>query len=223
VTYGPHSHEAPILLVLGRGDGPAEAFRALLAHPDVAAFALPAVWALEAAGADLTEAIPGVRHASPENLDEVLDALVRILDAGALDRLVQRTWREVDERVRAFYLERGALEVMASALRVARPSRDLPPPESFRDDRVHEHAFAMEYRLRRLSGPRDPGAPAEEGSLVFYPFDPADLEGRREAGLEEGPEATLEVFAYAAGRARHRAVLEDVAARRGWRVVDPLA
>ena len=79
----------------------------------------------------------------------------------------------------------------------------------------------MQYRIDPAPGDRNVLAPAEEASLVLYPFDPTNAEARREADLGAGSEAVLEVFAYDDARPRHRAVLEDVSRTTGWRVVDP--
>jgi hypothetical protein len=219
----PFGHERPVLLVLKEGESPAEGFRAFVGHPEVVAWSWPSLWSLEAAGADLAGALHDVREVALANLDRVLAALVARCDRAALERLVAETWAQADERVRAFFLRRGAIQVMASAFRLAPRSAEFPPPPAFVADRVHEHAFTMEYRLRREAGAREAVAPPEEGTLAFYPFDPADAAGRREAALDGGAAPVLELFAYDAGRARHRRVLEDVAARRGWRVAVPAA
>jgi hypothetical protein len=217
----PLDHERPLLLLLGERDEAADGFRALLAHPDVRAWHLPPPWALERAGLDLLGALPELRTLSADLLPRALAALARQATPELLDALSRQLWREVDEQVRGYYLKRGALETLASLVRVAPRSRDLEPPPSFVEDRVHEHGFVLEYRLARAEEPADPTAPPEEGSLVYYPFDPANQAARREALLPEGRGVVLEAFAYAAGRARHRRVLEDVASQRGWRVVDP--
>jgi hypothetical protein len=213
-------HERPLLLVLREGEHAADGIEAVLVHPEVASYDMPPLWALERAGVDLVESLPRVATIERSNLRQVLDALLALCDEAALDRLARNSWVSVDERVRAFYLERGALRTFASIFKMAPPTVEEAPPRSFVEDRIHEHAFVVEYRLLREAGERDLRAPSEEGSLVLYPFDPANGEARREADLEPGVGVILEAFAYAGARERHRKMLEEVAHQRGWRVID---
>ena len=125
-------------------------------------------------------------------------------------------------RVREFFLRRPTLAVLATFFMVGRTLTGLPPPPLFVADQVHEARFEAVYRLYPLPGAQgDPAVPAEEASIVFYPFDPEDADARAEApGIRPG-EVVVEVFAYEAGRARHRALLASVAGSRRWRVIDP--
>jgi hypothetical protein len=127
----------------------------------------------------------------------------------------------VDERVRAYHLERSTLQTFAGILRLGPRTADLEPPPAFVEAQVFIHAFAMPYRLRPARGEeRILHAPSEEASLVLYPFDPSNQVGRKEAGVGEGYAPVLELFAYARGRDRHRKVLEEVARRHGWTVAE---
>lgn len=213
-------HERALLLLLRDGDSPAAAFEALLDHPDLQAWFLPPPWASERAGVDLLAALPALGALDRSNLGGTLETLLRLHTPEVLGELCQRAWREVEEPVRSFYLKRPAMETMASVVKLAPKSIDLPPPAEFREAQVILNPFEMQYRLRPRGGAHDPQAPAEEGSLVVYPFDPANAVGRRESGLEAGSAPVLEAFTYAEDRTRHRAVLEDVAHGRGWQVVD---
>lgn len=223
MTNQPFEHERALLLVLRERDAPADAFLALLDHPDVRMHHWPAPWAFERAGVDLAAALPDLETITRERLPAILEVLTRLHTKQALDAVVADAWRTADERVRAFFLRRPALTVFASTMRMAPKSWELPPPPEFVAGQVFLHRFEMEYRLSRGDEPADPAAPPEEGSLVLYPFDPANAAARREAGLPEGSAPVLEAFAYAAGRERHRRVLEDVAHGRGWQVVDTAA
>ncbi len=216
-------HERALFLLLRDGESPALAFEALLDHPDVQAYAFPAPWSWERAGVDLVAALPDFGSFERANLARGLDTLLRLHTPEALAELTQRAWREVEEPVRAFYLKRAALETMASILKLGPKSIDLSPPSEFREAQVILNPFEMQYRLRTQGEVVDPQAPAVEGSLVVYPFDAANAVARREGELGEGGAPVLEAFAYAEARARHRAVLEDVAHGRGWQVVDTLA
>lgn len=217
-------HERALLLVLKDGSHPAEAFEALLDHPEVRAWQLPPLWALDHAGIDLIGARPQLGSIRRENLRETLDALLALADEAALERLSARLWREVEEPVRQFYLNRSFGGVFASMMKMAPSSRDLPPSAGFKQAQVFLNRFEMEYRLDRPVGQApEPTAPPEEGSLVLYPFDVRDTYARGEVGLPEGGGPTLEVFAYAGGRERHTRVFEDLARGHGWHVLDPVA
>jgi hypothetical protein len=214
------SHESPLLLVLDGGATAADGIRAVLAHKDVDCWSLPPPWVLERAGIDLPSALPGLGQLSLDNLDGVLEALLARCHADHLDALVAHLWREADERVRTWYLERGALETLASIVRLKPRASELDPPPAFVQDRIHEHAFVVEYRLVDAGALDTPTAPPGEGSLVLYPFDPPNAAARVETGLAAGSEVILEAFAYESGRERHRVVLEAVAEARGWNVLD---
>lgn len=217
------SHERPILLLVPGPDAVAEAFRALLTHVEVRAYGLPAVWDLSFGPVDALKGLPRVSRLDLDNLSDVVRWLVGAATPAALDAWLDRTWREIHDRVRQWYLKRGALSVLGSLFKLGKPSSEYPPPPAFRSDRVHAAKLEATYRLHTVGGTvTDPVAPAEEASVAFYPFDPRDVEGREGAGLPpDGRECVLEVFAYEAGRERHRRVLEAVAAgTAGWRVVD---
>ena len=92
-----------------------------------------------------------------------------------------------------------------------RPAHEIAPPASFLDDRVHDNPLEFAYRIEPAPGPQDILAPAEEASVVLYPFD---------ASVRRG-EVALEVFAYDDARRRHVEALEAIARTAGWRVVDP--
>ena len=216
----PFDHEQALLLVLKERDAPADAFLALLEHPDVRMHQWPAPWAFERAGIDLPAALPDLETITKERLPQVLEVLLRLHTREALDALVTQTWREVDERIRAWFLRRPALSVFASTVGMAPKSKELPAPQEFVTGQIVIHRFEMEYRLAPGDEPSDPVAPAEEGSLVLYPFDPANAAARKEAKLSDGTAPILEAFAYGVGRDRHRQVLEDVAHARGWQVID---
>ncbi len=217
------SHERPILLLVPGPEAVAEAFRAILSHVEVRAYALPAVWDLSFGSVDVLKGLPRVPRLDLENLSDVVRYLVGAATPAALDAWLDRTWQEIHDRVRQWYLKRGALSVLGSLFKVGKPSSSYPPPPAFRSDRVHAAKLEATYRLHVVGGTvTDTVAPAEEASVAFYPFDARDAEGRVDAGLPvDGREAVLEVFAYEAGRERHRRLLEAVAgAHAGWRVVD---
>jgi hypothetical protein len=216
----PLDHEHPLLLVLRDGDRPSDAFLALLDHPEVRLHQWPAPWSFERAGIDLPAALPDLRTITRERLPQVLDVLLRLHTPQALDALVRQIWRGADERVRAFFLKRPVLSTFASTVGMAPKSVEIAPPEEFVAGQVIVHRFELEYRLQSAGEVADPLAPPEEGSLVLYPFDPANQAARREANLPEGTAPILEAFAYGAGRAGHRRVLEDIAHARGWQVID---
>jgi hypothetical protein len=216
------SHERPILLLVPGPAGVAEALRALLTHVEVRAYALPAVWDLSFGAVDAMKGLPRVPRLDLDNLPGVVRYLADAATPEALDAWLSRTWQEIHDRVRQWYLKRGAMSVLGSLFKLGKPSSAYPPPPAFRSDRVHAARFEVTYRLHVVAGTAtDSVAPAEEASVAWYPFDPRDGEGRSDAGLPaDGPEWVLEVFAYEAGRARHLRVLSAVAAASGWRVVD---
>lgn len=216
----PFDHERALLLVLKEGDAPADAFLALLDHPEARTHYWPAPWAFEKAGIDLPAALPALDTITRERLPRVIEVLLRLHTQDVLDALVSSVWRGADERVRAFFLQRPVVATFASTVGMAPKSVDMAPPPEFVAGQVIVNRFEMEYRLGPGEEEPNPVAPPEEGSLVLYPFDPANAAARREADLPDGTAPILEAFAYGAGRARHRRVLEDIAYGRGWRVID---
>ena len=216
----PFSHEHPILLLLPPEEPPEVVVPRILGDGGIRQVACPAPWALDKAGIDLPLAAPELKEITLETLGSALGTLLRLCDEEHLAALVARTWREAEERVRQHYLGLGIAQSFAQIFKVGPPSQQRQPPAAFRQDRIHENGFEIQYRLAREDESRDTGAPPEEGSLVLYPFDPANEEARSEAGLESGSGAVLEVFAYEWGRERHFAYWEGVAAREGWRALD---
>ena len=179
MTAGP-THEDPLLVLLPPGTDPGAEIRAFLEHPLVGHFVLPPMWALDRADVDLPDALPQVPTVTADNLSEVLDTLTRICDEAALDRLVQATWRRVDEMVRDFYLKRSTLQTFAAIFKLSAKSIDREPPAQFRTDRIHDHGFETQYRLADRGDLEGSFlAPPEEGSLVYYPFDPENAGARR--------------------------------------------
>lgn len=218
------SHETPVLVLLPPLTPVEAGIRALLADDEVRHVHYPPLWCLDAAGINLAAALPRVKSIDAESLGTVLEALHRICDETALDQLVARSWQAVDERVRDYYLRRSTLKTMASIFRMGTPSRQQAAPASFRNDRIYENGFSIEYRLAAGEGALDPRAPAEEGTLAYHPFDPTGAVARAEAGISTGSGPALELFAYAAGRPRHRAFAERVARQHaGWTVFEPEA
>jgi hypothetical protein len=215
------SHEDPILLVLPDREPLASALPAVLDHPDLRHHALPPLWAFDRAGIDLPAALAGCRSLTRDTLEEVVEALLRLCDAEHLDGLVRRAWADVDERVRQHYLSLSIGQTFATIFKVAPATLERPIPDAFREDRIHENGFEIQYRLAPETDVPDFRAPEHEGSLVFYPFDPANEAARREAGLGPGTGAVIEAFAYEPARARHREFLEAVAREHGWQVVEP--
>lgn len=215
-----YDHERALLLVLKDGEAPADAFEALLAHPDVAAYQLPAPWAFEPAGVDLLAAMPDIGAITRERLPEILDVLVRLYTPEVLSAHCQSLWRGTSEQVRSYFLHRTLGATIAGIVRLGPKTIELPPPENFVQEQVYTQRFELQYRLHPEGERTEMAAPAEEGSLVLYPFDVANREARTEAKLGEGAGPVLEAFAYTAGRARHRRVLEEVAHGRGWRVAE---
>ncbi len=214
------SHERPIYLVFGEGLAPPALLARLLAAPELRQVVWPPPWFLDRAGVDLVAALPGVRTIDLANLETVLRTALHLCDGARLDALTARTWREAHEQVRLHWLDRGMLGTFASLFRVGTPTREAPPPEAFRAERVHEYPFEVQYRLAADGGAFDPREPPQEGSLMLYCFDPANAAARRELG-EPGRGPLLEVFAYGPGRGRHRAAWERIAAPLGGRVLDP--
>lgn len=218
------SHERPIHLVFRESDRPAALLPRLLAAEDLRQVVLPPPWFLDRAGVDLVARLPQLRSLTLENLESVLRVALSCCDSARLDALVARAWQEVHEQVRQHYLDRGVMGTFASIFRVGQATRQVPPPEAFRQDRIQEHRLEVQYRLAADGSAFDPRHPPQEGSLMLYVFDPANAQARRELG-EEGKGPVLEVFAYAPGRAQHRAAWERIVTPLGGRVVDlqPLA
>lgn len=217
------SHETPILLILPADLRVETELPGLLADPGIRHVAFPPLWALDKAGVDLPGALPEVRTIDLASLEEVLGTLIRLCDDVLLDVLVRRLWQQVDERVRQHYLEMGVGAAMASLLRVGRNTKAEPPPPSFVRDRIAENGFEVQYRLPPEGDAVDWTAPAHEGTLTVYPFDPAGAATREEAGVPAGSGTVIEIFAYDTGRERHRTHWQRVADARGWTLYDPTA
>ena len=222
----PWSHETPILLILP-ADAPVEAeLPRLLGEAGIRHVAFPPLWVLDRVGVDLPAALPEVRQVTLDTLEDVLGTLIRLCDDTQLDQLVRRMWQSVDERVRQHYLGLGVGAAMASLLKVGVDTRAKEPPPAFVRDRIAESGFEVQYRLAPEGeipdevGDFDWTAPPHEGSIAVYPFDPAGAATRAEAGIEAGSGAVLEIFAYEAGRTRHRTYWQGVADARGWTLVD---
>ena len=216
----PFPHEKPILLVLSASETAAEGILAFLARTEVRHHVFPPLWFLDGSGVDLPAAIPDVASVTTETLPRVLKSAERLSTAEVLRAHGLRVWREADEQVRHYYLKRTTLQTFAAIFKVAPAAKDREPPPEFWEDRIHEHRFEVEYRLAREPQPAEAPAPGEEGSIVFYPFDPPNAAARRDAGLPEGAGVVLEVFAYAWQRERHVALCESLARAQGWRSVD---
>lgn len=216
------SHEVPLYLVLRPDVRAGAAIGQFLDDPRVRHHLFPPIWRMDAAGVDVPAAMPDVAVVARDNVDAFLEDLRRLCDASALDRLVERMWHAVGESVRDHYLGRGTLETFAAIFKVGTKSVDRTPPPRFRADRVHEFNFEIQYRLAVEDETGSALAPGQEGSLVFYPFDPANAAGRVEGGLDEGPGVVLEAFVYDHARERHTALLQSVADQVGWQVIDPL-
>ena len=217
------SEERPILLVVPSRAQVAEAFRAVLSHEEVRAWAMQPVWNVWWDGVDVLNGCRDVANLDLRNLDEVIGYLLRAATPEIMRRNVAREWEEVGNHVREFFLKRSTLAIFGGIFKLGRPTSAYEPAPQFVSDCIHEARFEAQYRLCVVPGAAARGiAPPEEASLVFYPFDPENAEARAEAGLHaEGREAILEAFCYAEGRDRHRAHLRSVASARGWRVVDP--
>jgi hypothetical protein len=217
------SHERPLLLVLPSKAAIGDAFVALLSHEEVRAYALPALWSLRFGRVDALASLPDVAHLDLENLPGVVAWMLSAATPAARESLIATAWDEAHERVREFYLRRSTLAILATIFKIGKSTRGIPPPALFASDQVHEARFEAVYRLYPLPGAKsDREVPAEEGSIVFYPFDPEDSDAHREVADLREQDAVVEVFAYDAGRERHRAWVSSVAAARGWRVVDPI-
>lgn len=212
-----------MFLVLPPGVSPAAAFVAVLTHQEVRAHAFPALWDLAVGAIDPLRDVPSVSTVTLDALDDLFAYFARVGTPEALDALVTRMWAEIPDRVREYWLGRGAFSVLKGIFRVGPRAADVAPPATFRADRRANARFEATYRLHDVPGTRsDPYAPNEEGSLVLYPYDVRNVEARAEAGLSaSGAESIVEVFAYEAGRARHRRFLESVAPLLGARVLDP--
>lgn len=215
------SHEQPFLLVLPPEEPVEAAVPRALSEPGIRHLAFPAPWALDKAGIDLPAAAPDLRSITLETIGPAIRALLRLCGPEALDALVRRAWAEADERVRQHYLELSIGQTFGQIFKVRPASGALPPPPAFRRDRIHENGLEIQYRLAPGGEAGTRTAPPEEGSLVLYPFDPANEEARSESALGPGSGAVLEIFAYESGRAQHLAFWEGLAARQGWHVVDP--
>jgi hypothetical protein len=215
------SHETPLYLVVPASTSAGDAMRLLLSSRPVLRHWMPPLWCLDRAGIDLPAALPDVTSITLGTLPQVVDTLIRLATRSALDDLVLRMWPGVDEQVRRYYLRRGLGQTLATIFRMAPRSHEVAPPPAFRQDRIAENGFQVEYRIAPSPGERNVLAPTEEATVVLYPFDPGNEAARREIGLGPGAETVLEVFAYAEGRARHRAVLEEIARPVPWRVIDP--
>lgn len=216
----PWSHEQPLLLVLPADAIVEAALPELLAEPAIRHVALPPLWSLDKAGVDLPAALPSCKAATLETLEDVLGTLIRLCDAALLGELVQRTWLAAEERVRQHYLQMGVGQTMATIFKVGPKTRDREPPPEFVRDRIIENGYEIQYRLAPEGDVPDWRAPPHEGTLTVYPFDPAAAASRREAGVEPGSGAVLEIFAYEAGRDRQRDYWQGVAHARGWQLAE---
>ena len=210
----PEAHETPIFLLLPPGTPAAAGILALLSDEAVQHVAWPALWCMDKLGIDLAARVPGVRAIDDATLPRVLEALQAAADEEALDAYTARVWRTIPEKVRDFYLGRSAMSAFAASLRLGSSSRNRPAPDAFRRDRVYDASFQVAYRLARAPGAWEPTAPAEEGTVSFYPFDPTGLQARVDANVERSDVPAgvlLELYGYAAGRDRHVALAERVA------------
>lgn len=217
------SHERAIFLVLPRAVSAAEAFRRVLTHEEVRAHAFPAPWDVSWGSVDVLRDVPSIATIDLASLDALFAYFARAGTSEALNALVTRTWAEIPDRVREYWLGRGPLSIMAGLFRIGPKAKDVLPPPGFREDRRAFARFEATYRLHPLPGSRtDPLAPVEEGSLVVYPFDARNVGARAEALLTaDAGETIVEAFVYESGRDRHRRLLESVAMSLGARVVDP--
>jgi hypothetical protein len=111
------------------------------------------------------------------------------------------------------------MRVLAGIVRMGPKTAEVPPPEEFVRDRIHEHRFEVQYRLAKDRGEGIYPVAPEEGSVVVYPFDPENTPVRKQhaLGLDAGP--ILEVFAYVWQHDRHRALWASVAADLGARLL----
>ena len=213
------SHEEPLLVILPPGTSAGEELAAFAASPAVASFHLPPPWAFESIGLAADTWLAGARTCSLEALPDHLARLTACCDDTMRESMVRQGWLTAPESVRDFYLGRGAFKTFAAIFKMAPSTRSEAPPEVFRKELALQHGFAVEYRLPAEGDDVHRSAPAEEASLVYYPFDPKG-EGRDELKTRTGG-VVLEAFAYAEGRAQHAKVLTDFGAARGWQVVDP--
>lgn len=214
------SHERPILLLVGADQDAGEIMRRFLRQEAVQYVHVPAPWVLQEAGLGPDAVLGSQTQFDVENLPEIVDTLRRLCDAAQLEQACQDMWPRLPEAVRDYYLERNTLQTFAAIFKLAPASKSVAPPASFHADRAKAWALPFEYRLAPFD--ESPiGAPAEEASLLFYPFDPKNAAARADAGLDDGPETILEVFAYESGRARHREVVAAFCEREGLRMIDP--
>ncbi len=216
----PWSHEQPLLLVLPADVAVEAALPELLTAPEILHLALPPLWALDKAGVDLPAALPDCKGATLDTLEDVLGTLLRLCDDALLRQLVQRTWLTAEERVRQHYLQLGVGQTMAMIFKAGPKTRDREPPAEFIRDRIIENGYEIQYRLAPEGDVPDWRAPPHEGTLTIYPFDPAAAASRKEAGVGPGSGAVLEIFAYEAGRDRHRDYWRRVASARGWQLAE---
>ena len=216
------SHEEPLFVVLPEAARVGEIYQRFLGHPAVHHFQLPAPWCLDLSGIDLPAFRPDLQAITVENLPEALEALTALCDQEALDGMVAHAWTTAEEAVRDFYLRRSTMQTFAAIFKLGKRTIDLEPPAEFVTDRIHEQGFDVQYRLGSEGHEGNVLAPSEEGSLVFYAFDPRNEGAREEAGLPfVGASVILEAFVYADARARHRAAFEAMGSDLGWRVVEP--
>ena len=215
------SHERPILLLVNSPADVAGVMARFLQQDEVRYVQLPSPWVLEEAGVGPEAMLGSARSLSLDALGDVVDGLRRVCDSNQLEQACRLMWPRLPEAVRDYYLERGTLKTMAAIFKLAPASKQVAPPASFHADRAKAWALPFEYRLAR-EGEAIPGAPAEEATLTWYPFDPTNAAARADASLDAGSETILEVFAYESGRARHRALVQAFAAREGLRMIDPL-
>jgi hypothetical protein len=213
------SHEDPILIVLPEGADVGAELASFVAGRPVTSYQLPEPWAFESAGIGPEVLLGSEKTLRASELPEVLRRLTANCDGDHLTRMVARAWRDAPPSVREYYLDRSALQTVASLFGIGARNAEVEAPERFWSDQKLLHYFTVQYRLASSDVP-DPQAPAHEGSLAYYPFD-ALGKGRRPEGADLGPGVLLEGFAYAAGRQEHRAAYEAHGTARGWRVVDP--
>lgn len=212
---GPLPHERPAYLLLARGADLGAALAHALAHPEVRVAALPPLWFLDAAGIDLVAALGDLRQFDTQALPRVLATVGRLCTREALIALAERTWREVGEQVRQHYLKRGTLKTFASIFGLGAKSRNVGPPEEFVAEQVRIQRLEIQYRLAPQPMEPPPPAPAEEGSLIVYPFDLEGALARRELGLAQDGGPVIELFAYAWQHERHAAFWSRLAADLG--------
>lgn len=217
----PLAHESPIYIVLPPRQRAGDALKAILSRPEVRQYHLPAPWCLDLAGIEPLAGAREARTLTLENLPWAVEAAIEQATSELLDRLATFTWQQADEEVRRHFAARTIGQSIAAIFRAGPRTREIDPPAAFVAERVFDHAIEVEYRLEPAEGYRTPLAPASEGTIALYPFDPTNREARRELGLAEGPETILEGFAYASGREAHLAFLRDAGRSLGFRVETP--